>query len=123
MVEDDISSASRLPTPSQKHKIIIQCSHRSPFERAILLSGADLVQVGDAIHTRPVDIKSAFDEQTAAVVFFLQREILASSVSLSDTLKVAHAHGLPVIVDAAAELPLKYNLWELVYRWSQSCGF
>jgi L-seryl-tRNA(Ser) seleniumtransferase len=116
MVRADPSSAARLPLRPQKHKVIIQCSHRSPFERAILLAGAVLEQVGDAIHTRPSDLESVFDDQTAAVVFFLQAEMLTSSLSLTDTLEVAHAHGIPVIVDAAAELPPKSNLWELVGR-------
>jgi L-seryl-tRNA(Ser) seleniumtransferase len=116
MVGYDRVSAAQLPAPPIKNKIIIQCSHRSPFERAILLAGASLVQVGDAIRTRAIDLESAIDDQTAAVVFFLQAEMLASSLSLDDTLAIAHTQGLPVIVDAAAELPPKSNLWELAQR-------
>ena len=74
-----------------KNQIIIQCSHRNPFERAISLAGATLVQVGDAIRTRSVDLDPAFDESTAAVVFFLQAEMLASSLCLDATLEIAHA--------------------------------
>lgn len=105
--------ASRLPQPPLKHKVVIQCSHRNPFERAIQMAGATLLQVGDAIRTRPVDLGSAMGEDIAAVVFFLQAEMLDSSLSLAETLDIAHAHNLPVIVDAAAELPPKSNLWEL----------
>jgi L-seryl-tRNA(Ser) seleniumtransferase len=115
MVGDDHAAAARLPLPPPKHKFIIQCSHRGPFERAILFSGAQLCQVGDAIRTRPADLESAVDEVTAGVVFFLQGDMLDSSLSLSATIKIAHAHSLPVIVDAAAELPPRSNLWELVH--------
>lgn len=114
MVGENLLLASRLPAPPPKHKVIIQCSHRNPFERAISLSGASLVQVGDAINTRSADLEAAIDEQTAAAIYFLQAEMLDSSLGLAETLEVAHAHNLPVIVDAAAELPPKSNLWELV---------
>ena len=80
------------------------------------MAGATLVQVGDAIRTRPIDLEAAFDEQTAAVVFFLQAEMLDASLSLEHTLEIAHAHSIPVIVDAAAELPPKSNLWALAQR-------
>lgn len=107
---------SRLPQPPLKHKVIIQCSHRNPFERAIPMTGATLIQVGDAIQTRPVDLESAMGEYIAAVVFFLQAAMLDSSLSLAETIEIAHAHNVPVIVDAAAELPPKSNLWELADR-------
>jgi L-seryl-tRNA(Ser) seleniumtransferase len=114
MVKDNLSLAAQLPAPPSRHKIIIQCSHRNPFERAILLSGARLVQVGDAIRTRPEDLFSTIDDQTAAVVHFLQAEMLDASLKLVEVLEIAHADQVPVIVDAAAELPPKSNLWELV---------
>ena len=116
MVGDNVSIAAQLPAPPQKHKVIIHCSHRNPFERAISMAGASLVQVGDAIHTRPEDLQAAFNDQTAAVVFFLQAEMLDASLSLVETLEIAKQHEVPVIVDAAAELPPKSNLWELVQR-------
>ena len=116
MVGDDLALAGRLPEPPPKNKILIQCCHRNPFERAISLAGATLVQIGDAIRTRPADLVSAIDEHTAAVVFFLQGEMLEASLRLSETLEIAHKHKVPVIVDAAAELPPKSNLWEFAQR-------
>ncbi len=112
----DPDQMAALPKPPPKHKVMIQCCHRNPFERAIQLAGATLVQVGDAIRTRPVDLESAIDDQTAAVVFFLQADMLEASLSLDQTLEIAHARGLPVFVDAAAELPPKSNLWRLAQR-------
>jgi L-seryl-tRNA(Ser) seleniumtransferase len=116
MVGDDFALASSLPAPPPKHKVIIQCCHRNPFERAIQMAGATLVQVGDAIRTRQVDLESAFSDDVAAVVTFMQAEMLDASLSLSDTLEIAHAHNVPVIVDAAAELPPKSNLWKLAEK-------
>jgi L-seryl-tRNA(Ser) seleniumtransferase len=105
--------ASSLPQPPLKNKVIIQCSHRNPFERAIPMAGATLIQVGDAIQTGTIDLESAMGGDIAAVVFFLQAAMLDSSLSLAETIEIAHAHNVPVILDAAAELPPKSNLWEL----------
>ena len=113
MVGDDPLFASRLPDPPDKNKVIIQCCHRNPFERAIKLAGAALYQIGDAIQTLPGDLESALDGDVAAVVFFLQGEMYDASLSLSETLDISHTHAVPVIVDAAAELPPKENLWKL----------
>jgi len=107
------SVASRLPHPPTKNQVMIQCSHRNPFERAIPMAGAILVQVGDAVRTRPVDLESAMGEDSAAVVYFLQAEMMDASLSLAETLAIAHEYNVPVIVDAAAELPPRHHLWQL----------
>jgi uncharacterized pyridoxal phosphate-dependent enzyme len=113
MEGDDAALATKLQNSTQKHKVIIQCSHRNPFERAIQLAGASLVQIGDSIRTHRIDLESAFDDDVAAVCFFLQAEMLDASMSLEKTIATAHANNIPVIVDAAAELPPKSNLWGL----------
>jgi L-seryl-tRNA(Ser) seleniumtransferase len=111
MVGDDPTTAARIPEPPPRHKVIIQCCHRNPFDRAIQMAGATLVQIGDAIRTRPEDLQTALAKDVAAVAFFLQAEMLEASLSLANTIEIAHTHGIPVIVDAAAELPPKQNLW------------
>jgi len=108
--------SSRLPSPPPRYKILIQCSHRGPFERNLRLAGAELWQVGDLIHTHPYDLEDAIDEATAAVAFFMQGEMLAASLSLDETIAIAHRHNVPVIVDAAAELPPRHHLWSLAQR-------
>ena len=104
---------ARLPTPPERSKIILQCSHRNPFDRCLRVAGADLEIVGDAIQTYPYDLEGAIDNRTAAVAFFLQAAMLDASLSLEETIAIAHRHSVPVIVDAAAELPPKCNLWEI----------
>jgi len=64
----------------------------NPFERALLIVGAELVQIGDAIRTRPEDLETA---------------IQAGLTNGDHIAAVAH------FVDAAAELPPKHHLWSL----------
>jgi len=116
MAGTDAYLRSKLPDPIPKNEIIIQCTHRNPFERAIRISGATLCEIGNAIETHPFELEGAINEHTAAVVFFLQAEMLDASLRLEETLEIAHHFNVPVIVDAAAELPPKSNLWTIAQK-------
>jgi len=113
LVGTDPALRARLPAAPERRRIILQCSHRNPFDRCLHVAGADLEIVGDAILTYPYDVESAIDDRTAAVAFFLQATMLDASLSLEQTIAIAHRNGVPVIVDAAAELPPKSNLWAI----------
>ena len=107
---------SKLPDSLPKNEIIIQCTHRNPFDRALRIAGARLSEIGNAIETHPFELEGAINEHTAAVIFFLQSEMLEASMGLEQTLEIAHHFHIPVIVDAAAELPPKSNLWTIAQR-------
>jgi L-seryl-tRNA(Ser) seleniumtransferase len=109
----DPARQERLPDPPHKNRILLQTSHRNPFDRCLKVAGGEIILVGDAIHTYPHELEAAIDERSAAVAYFLQANMLDASLDLDATLEIAHRHGLPVIVDAAAELPPKSNLWAL----------
>jgi uncharacterized pyridoxal phosphate-dependent enzyme len=116
MAGTDAFLRSKLPDPLPKNEIIIQCTHRNPFDRALRISGAQLFEIGNAIETHPFELEGAINEHTAAVVFFSQAEMLEASLRLEETLEIAHQFNVPVIVDAAAELPPKSNLWNIAQK-------
>lgn len=113
MTRLDLNKIAHLPNHLEKSEVIIQCSHRNPFDKAIRLAGAKLIEVGNAIETPAYLIENAITEKTAAIVYFLQSQMLNSSINLAEMIEIAHKYDLPVIVDAAAELPPKENLWAL----------
>ncbi|MFZ2330632.1 MAG: aminotransferase class V-fold PLP-dependent enzyme [Atribacterota bacterium] len=101
-------------TEGMKNEIIIMCCHRNPYDRAIKIAGAKFVEIGNAIETHPWELEAAINEKTAGVVFFVQSEMLGASLSLEQVINIAHAKNIPVIVDAAAELPPIENLNKFV---------
>lgn len=107
---------SKLPDTLPKNEIIIQCAHRNPFDRALRIAGAKLCEIGNAIETHPFELEGTINDHTAAVVFFLQAEMLEASLGLEQTMEIAHHFNIPVIVDAAAEIPPKSNLWMIAQR-------
>jgi L-seryl-tRNA(Ser) seleniumtransferase len=70
--------------------------------------GATLVEFGfpDAVH--PYALESAISEQTAAVAYYPTPSRVA--LPLPVVVDIAHRHGVPVIVDAALEVPPITNL-------------
>jgi uncharacterized pyridoxal phosphate-dependent enzyme len=108
---------SRLPAnPPARNEVIVQRIHRNPYDNAIPTAGAKFIEIGDAIKTNSWDLENTITEHTAAVMYLLDAEMMDASLSLDATLEIAHAHNIPVIVDAAAELPPKSNLWTLSQR-------
>ncbi len=108
---------NRLPSnPPERNEIIIQRIHRNPYDKAIPTAGAKFIEIGDGFKTQPWELENTITELTAAVFFALHAEMMDASLSLEKTIQIAHAHNVPVIVDAAAELPPKANLWNLTQR-------
>jgi seryl-tRNA(Sec) selenium transferase len=89
-----------------KTEVIIQKSHRYPFDHQIRQTGATLVEV----ETREEMIQ-AINPKTLAIHF---TNILSDQgqVSGPETIEIAKAHGLYTFNDAAADVPPVERLWE-----------
>jgi D-glucosaminate-6-phosphate ammonia-lyase len=110
----DVAAMDRLPdTSGLKDEVVVQRGHRNAYDHAIRAVGVRMVEVGylgypGAGGTHPWQIAAAINERTAAVAC----PILDSpgTVPLPEVCEIAHERGVPVIVDAAAELPPRANL-------------
>ncbi len=109
----DLEAVERMPVlDGLKTEIVIQRSHRNVYDRHFLLTGAHFVEIGNATGTRPDELAAALGPHTAAVAFLIHPvRVPPGALSLSEVLRVAHERGVPVIVDAAAQLPPVENLW------------
>jgi uncharacterized pyridoxal phosphate-dependent enzyme len=98
----DIPDVSNFP----KNEVIIQKSHRYPFDHQIRQTGAKLVEV----ETRE-EMIAAINPKTVAIHF---TNILSDKgkVSGPETVEIAKAHNLYTFNDAAADVPPIERLWE-----------
>lgn len=107
---DDPAKIARLPdTTGMKNEVIIHKCQRNVWDRAILAAGVRFVEIGVGHETHPWELQATINEQTAAIVYFPcygERQ----SLSLSEVVGIAKEHNVPIIVDAAAELPPVANL-------------
>ena len=99
-----------------RRQFIVQRGQRNPYDPAFRLAGAELVEVGNVLQTFPWEIEAAISESTAGVVFFAGAHIGFGSLGFDEVVAIAHAANLPVIVDAAAQLPPRENLWRFTQR-------
>ncbi len=107
----DPALMSRLPdTTGMKNEIIIHRCHRFPYDQCYTSVGAKLVEVGDGRRAQAWQLEAAFTERTAAVAYLFSPFISRRAIPFPQVCEIAHAHGVPVIVDAASMLPPRANL-------------
>jgi L-seryl-tRNA(Ser) seleniumtransferase len=112
----DLVKMSRLPdTEGMRNEFIVPRSHRNSYDHGVRAAGAHLVEVGlpDRLtacgvrDTEAWEIESAIVERTAGILYLAGAD---SRPPLADVVRVAHAADVPVLVDAAAQLPPRSNL-------------
>jgi L-seryl-tRNA(Ser) seleniumtransferase len=112
----DVAKMAALPhADSFPHDILIPRTHRTGYAHALAASGARLVDIGHndrgtGAGVRGLEaweIESALSPSVVAVAFSANA---ASLVDLPTVAAVCRANGVPLIVDAAAQLPPKENL-------------
>ena len=103
--------AQQLPHPEGvPNEIIIQTLHRFPYDQAYRAAGAKLVTIGTGRRCAPWELEVAINERTAAVAYLFSPFIARTGLSLPQVAEIAHARGVPVIVDGASMVPPKSNL-------------
>jgi len=124
MAGKDPEKYQRLPdTAGMKNEVIIPRICRNIHNRAFIVPGAELVFVGDEDGFTENDIDEAVTERTAAVAFVFFTDPKRGYEALAKAIKAAKKHGLPVIVDAAAETPPRENLTRLIAMGSDLVAF
>lgn len=114
-----LSRIAALPTgPELPSEIVMHTAHRMPYDPALQFAGAHIRTVGNVLQTFDWELDAALSERTAAVFWVAGSHMPHGALSLADTVRIAHARGVPVIVDAAAQLPPVDNLW----RFTRDAG-
>ncbi|HVC82215.1 MAG TPA: aminotransferase class V-fold PLP-dependent enzyme [Chloroflexota bacterium] len=115
MTGPDQTRARQLPDPrGLPTRVVVQRAHRNPYDYAVRTLPVELVEVGFPNLIAPPaewELAQALTQPTAAVLYVVGGWIPPGALSLEQVLALAHARGVPVIVDAAAQLPPRENLW------------
>ena len=113
MVKGDMYAFSKLPdTSGLANEVIVMRSQRNGYDAAIRTAGAVIVEIGDADETPAFELEGAINSKTAAIFYFVSSNFERASMPLEKVLEIAKAKNVPVIVDAAAQLPPVENLWK-----------
>lgn len=108
----DPAKAERLPLPDgPKYDVLIHKSQRFVYDHAVRAVGVNLVEFGNGSGASTWELEAAYSERTIAVLFLAGEINEARALPIDEVIESAHRHGVPVVVDAAAQLPPPENLW------------
>jgi D-glucosaminate-6-phosphate ammonia-lyase len=116
----DPGRMARLPdTRGMKNDIIMMRSQRNFYDHAIRAAGASIVEVGlpdryagaGVRDAEAWEIEDALGDNTVAIFYVAD---VNSQPALKVVTAIAAKHKIPVIVDAAAQLPPKSNLQRFI---------
>jgi D-glucosaminate-6-phosphate ammonia-lyase len=125
----DIAHMARLPdTRGLKNEIIMMRSQRNFYDHAIRATGATLIEVGlpdryagAGVRDAEVwEIEAAINEQTAALFYVADAK---AQPPLKAVTALAKRHNIPVLVDAAAQLPPQTNLKRFIAEGADLVAF
>jgi L-seryl-tRNA(Ser) seleniumtransferase len=125
----DPSRMNRLPnTVDIPNEIIVSRSQRNMYDHAIVQAGAKLIEIGIADRfsgagvrdTQAWEYEAAISERTAGIFWVAQPH---SEPALPEVVAVAKRRGIPVIVDAAGQLPPISNLRRFIAEGADLVAF
>ena len=110
MTRGDAARKLQLPdTAGMKREVIMLKAHRILYDQALRLSGAKVVEVGVTSSALPAQVEAAINEQTAMFFYVAEAEPMRGSIPLPELIPILKKHAVPVLVDAAAEIPPRGN--------------
>ena len=102
----------------RKSEVVALWNQHIPYDHAIEQLGAKLKFIGYTTANGGLseeDLRMAINENTVGVYFASRTPrgyYSPRALNLEDVIRIAHEYNVPVLVDAAAQLPPKSNLWE-----------
>lgn len=103
----DRKKISQLPDlTGMKSQVIVQKSHNTGYVHALTNTGVEIVEVETA-----ADVDRAVNDKTA-MMWFLNYQGPAGKIKHEEWVALAKKHGLPTMIDMAADVPPVENLWK-----------
>jgi|TARA_B100001094_G_scaffold328659_1_gene389556 L-seryl-tRNA(Ser) seleniumtransferase len=113
----DQNKISKIPhTEGMKNEILIHKGQRNNYDTAFETPGGKLIEYDNK------SLEKNINDKTCAVAYVIA-PFFDEGLGLKKTIEVAHKHNLPVILDAAAELPPRENLNKFISMGVDAVGF
>ena len=106
---NDAKKASQIPFlegSGMKSEVIIQKAHNDGYAHALKNCGVKLITV-----TTAQELENAITDQTA-MMYFINYQSSLGDIQHAEWLQIAKKRKIPTMIDMAADLPPKENLWK-----------
>lgn len=110
----------------EKSELIMFRAHRNPYDRGLQVLGVKLVELGYPNNidiSTPEELERAFTEHTVGMIYLPSTDggwVPPGALDLPQCIEQCRAHDVPLIVDAAAQLPPMSNLWHFTQELGAS---
>lgn len=105
----DLDCVRRLPhVDGPAPEVVVYRKQRNGYDQAARQTGARLIEVDER---SAAALDAAISPRTVCVLYFAGAHVAAGALPLEDVVSVAHARRIPVLVDAAAQIPPLSSLW------------
>jgi L-seryl-tRNA(Ser) seleniumtransferase len=112
----DPAKRARLPfADGLANEVIVHRHGRVSYDFAVRQAGGQLVEIGTEAGTAAEDLEQAITDRTAAILYFYRPTAMRGLVPLDQGIEIARRRGVPLIVDAAAQIPPVDNLWRFTH--------
>lgn len=109
MAGSDGARIRQLPdTSGMRDVFVVQHAHRQPFDRALRVAGGRLREIDPDVGALAKAVRS---RDVAGLFYTYAWFCTGEALPLAQAAQIAHAADVPVIVDAAAEVPPLENYW------------
>jgi L-seryl-tRNA(Ser) seleniumtransferase len=106
---------TRLPdTSGMPNECLMLRAHRNRYDRAASLSGVRMAEVAGSLAPTIDDVRASVTERTALFLYMAESASVPGSLALSNVVAVLRESAIPVVVDAAAELPPNSSLTDYI---------
>lgn len=123
MTGQNEDNVEQLPdTTGMKNEVILFKGQRNRYDKSFVTPGATLVEFGSETDASVEELEAAINENTACIAFVVA-PFLPTGIGLEETIRVARERNVPVIVDAAAEVPPRANLSKFIKMGADMVGF
>ncbi len=112
----DAEKRARLPhTEGMKNEVIVHRRGYVGYAFAIQQAGGKIVRIGTDEGATARDLEGAINDRTAAIFYFYNPARMEGQVPLEQGIEIARQSNVPLIVDAAAQIPPVDNLWRFTH--------
>lgn len=101
-----VSQIPRLEGSGMKTEVILQKAHNDGYAHALTNCGIKLITVETV-----QELENAISDKTA-MMYFINYQATLGKIQHKDWLAIAKKHQIPTMIDMAADLPPKENLWK-----------
>jgi len=101
-----VSQIPRLEGSGMKTEVILQKAHNDGYAHALSNCGVKLISVETV-----EELENAISEKTA-MMYFINYQATLGKIQHKEWLEIAKKNQIPTMIDMAADLPPKENLWK-----------